>query len=65
KSCDLSFTYERKIDQFSSISWGQDGDKITQITNDTIVTINEAKLNFKYKINEDWTELSPNSEFRI
>jgi len=65
KSCDLSFTYEKKIDQFSSISWGQDGDKITQITNDTIVTINEAKLNFKYKINEDWTELSPNSEFRI
>ncbi len=65
KSCSLSFTYEKKIDQFSTISWGQDGDKITRITNDTIVTVKEAKLNFKYKINEDWTALSPNSEFRI
>lgn len=64
KSFNLNFTYERKIDQFSSISWNQDGDKITSIANNT-VEINEAKLNFKYKINNNWTELSPNSEFRI
>ncbi len=65
KSCNLSFTYEKKIDQFNSISWNQDGDKINTTVDGTTVTINEAKLNFKYKINENWTNLSPNSEFRI
>ncbi|NVM38539.1 MAG: hypothetical protein HWN81_23315, partial [Candidatus Lokiarchaeota archaeon] len=65
KSCNLTFTYEKKINQFSSISWSQDGDKITKKTGDTIITLTEAKLNFKYKINEDWTDLSPNSEIRI
>ncbi|MFX1573603.1 MAG: hypothetical protein ACFFB0_12705 [Promethearchaeota archaeon] len=65
KSCNLSFTYEKKIDQFNSISWNQDGDKINTTVDGTTVTIKEAKLNFKYKINENWTNLSPNSEFRI
>ncbi|MFX1365454.1 MAG: hypothetical protein ACFE9Y_11115 [Promethearchaeota archaeon] len=65
KSCNFSFTYEKKIDEFTTGSWCQDGDKITQVVNDTYVTINDAKLNFKYKINEDWTDLSPNSEIRI
>ncbi len=65
KSCNLSFTYEKKIDQFSSISWNQDGDKINTTVDQTTVTIKEARLNFKYNINEDWTDLSPNSEFRI
>ena len=64
KSCNLTFEYQKKIDQFSSISWNQDGDKITSITNNT-VEINSAKLNFEYKINDNWTCLSPNSEFRI
>lgn len=64
KTCNLTFTYEKKIDQTTSISWNQDGDKISNISNDTIV-INEALLNFKYKIDKNWTEESPNSEIRV
>jgi hypothetical protein len=64
KTCNLTFTYEKKIGQTTSISWNQDGDKISNISNDTIV-INEALLNFKYKIDKNWTEESPNSEIRV
>ena len=64
KSCNLTFTYEKKIDQTTSISWNQDGDKISNISNDTIV-INKALLNFKYKIDKNWTVESPNSEIGV
>ncbi|KKK87380.1 hypothetical protein LCGC14_2753820, partial [marine sediment metagenome] len=65
KSVELTFTYEKKIDQFTSLSWNQKGEKISDISTDTII-INEAKLNFKYKIDELWNiDLSPNSEIRI
>jgi len=62
----LTFTYEKKIDQLTSISWNQDTmrpNDINDISNITIV--NNAVLNFKYKINESWTSLSPNSEIQI
>jgi len=62
KSCNLSFSYEKKMDQLNSMSWTQIGDAI----NGTNVEVTEANLKFKYKINEDWLEsLSPNSEIRI
>lgn len=64
KSLNLTFNYERKIEKLSSISWNQEGDKPSDISNDTIV-VDEAILNFKYKINETWPETSPNSEIRI
>ena len=63
RSFNLTFTYEKKIEQFTAASWNQDGDKIADISNDTVI-INEAKLNFKYKINENWTDSSPNSEIQ-
>jgi len=63
KSFNLSFTYEKKIDQFTSVSWNQDADKISDISNDTVV-INEARLNFRYKLDNNWTASSPNSEIR-
>ncbi len=64
KSINLTFTYEKKIDKLSTISWNQDADKPNDISNDTVV-VNEALLGFKYKINENWPYSSPNSEIRI
>jgi hypothetical protein len=63
RTFNLTFTYEKKIDQFSIASWNQDGDKIADISNDTVI-IDEARLNFKYSIDESWTSSSPNSEIR-
>ncbi len=63
-SFNLSFTYEKKIDKFTSVSWNQDADKISSLSNETIV-INQALLNFKYMTNETWPSSSPNSEIRI
>ncbi|MFW9894850.1 MAG: hypothetical protein ACFFD7_03515 [Candidatus Thorarchaeota archaeon] len=61
KSCDLSFTYEKKIEQFTSISWNQIGDQINPS-----YQVNNATLNFDYKIDLLWpTVLSPFSELRI
>jgi hypothetical protein len=61
-SCSLNFTYQKKINQFTSISYYQQGNSIsgrnTQIKN--------ATFNFKYKIDQDWPfSLSPNSEIKI
>ncbi len=64
QSLNLTFTYEKKIDQLTSISWNQDGEKPSDISNNTI-TVNEALFWFKYKINDTWSSLSPNSEIRI
>ncbi|GAG85787.1 unnamed protein product, partial [marine sediment metagenome] len=57
----LTFTCQKKMDKFTSVSWCQDGDKISG----TNVVIKNATLNFKYKIDQNWTESSPNSEIRI
>ncbi len=66
KTCNLTFTYEKIIDKYTSVSWNQDGDKISDLSNDTIV-INDANLNFKYKIDSNWTSntSSLNSEIKI
>ncbi|MFW9946552.1 MAG: hypothetical protein ACFFDX_06950 [Candidatus Odinarchaeota archaeon] len=62
KSCNLTFTYQKIIDQFTAISWNQIGN---QISGDNVY-ITGANLNFKYKVNETWPNLlSPNSELRI
>ncbi|MFX1344844.1 MAG: hypothetical protein ACFFBC_05045 [Promethearchaeota archaeon] len=65
KSCNLTFDYQKNIDRFSSISWKQNCEKISSLSSYPVVVQN-ATLNFKYKINELWnTSLSPNSEIRI
>jgi hypothetical protein len=62
RSFNLSFTYKKKVDQFTSISWEQTGNRLTgeniQVTN--------AQLNLEIKINNTWpSNLSPNSDIRI
>ncbi len=62
KDCNLTFTYERKIDSFTSISWIQVGNNISGDE----FQIDSAKLRFKYKIDQKWpTNLSSFSEIRI
>ncbi|MFX1322123.1 MAG: hypothetical protein ACFFAQ_10815 [Promethearchaeota archaeon] len=60
RSFNLTFTFEKRIDKFTTVSWSQTGNAIlgTQVT--------DASLNFTYSINETWPEaLSPNTEMRI
>ncbi len=61
KSLNLTFSYEKKIDQFTSGSWAQDLDAISGSN----IQITDANLNFKYKIDKNWTESSQNSQIRI
>ncbi|MFX1379860.1 MAG: hypothetical protein ACFFA4_12290 [Promethearchaeota archaeon] len=62
KFVNFTFNYEKKIDPYTSISWNQKG---SPIRGDNVKII-DATLNFKYKVNINWSEtLSPNSELRI
>lgn len=62
KSFNLTFTYEKKIDQFSSISWNQIGNTISGGN----IQITDARLSFMYKIDQLWpTADSPFSEIRV
>ena len=63
KSCDLTFTYEKRINQFSTVSWYQNTEKMFSGDN---LQITGGTLKFDYKINQLWSSsLSPNSEIRI
>jgi len=65
KSVNLTVTYEKKIDKFTSVSWRQIGNKIEDLS-EYEIEITDANLNFKYKIDNIWpSSLSPNSEIRI
>ena len=65
KSCNFSFNYEKMIDKFTSISWNQDCDKLSDLSEYTVL-VNNAILNFNYKIDNDWpANSSPNSELRM
>ncbi|MFX1406289.1 MAG: hypothetical protein ACFFC9_05130 [Promethearchaeota archaeon] len=62
KSCNLTITYERKVNQLTAVSWNQEAPAVSGNN----VEIKRANLNFKYKISEIWsTLLSPNSEIEI
>jgi hypothetical protein len=62
RTFNLSFSYEKKIDQFTTISWQQTGDQITGEN----TRISNAILNFEFKTNTTWpSTASPNSEIRI
>jgi len=64
KECNFSISFKKKIDQGSSISWNYNGAKIDNRGGE--VKIINALLNFKYKVNKNWTNyISPNSELRI
>lgn len=62
RSFNLTFTYKKKIDQFTTVSWEQTG---TQITGEN-KQVTGAQLNFDFKIDNLWpSSLSPNSEIRV
>ncbi len=61
KFLNLTFSYEKKINQFTFGSWAQDLDEISGSN----IQITDANLNFKYKIDKNWTESSQNSKFLI
>jgi len=61
KFLNLTFSYEKKINQFTSGSWAQDLDEISGSN----VRITDANLNFEYKIDKNWTDSSQNSQIRI
>jgi len=64
KNFSLSISYEKKIDQFSSISWEYLGDQIE--ANGYRVEVTNAVFNFDYLINPLWpTSSSPNSEIKF
>ncbi len=67
-SINLTFTYEKTINQQTSASWNQEGNKISDsitISPYTNFTVTEAILNFEYEISDTWPSSSPNSEIRI
>jgi len=62
KSLNLTFSYERKVEKFSSVSWNQEGNTISGSN----IHVSDANLKFRYTIDQDWpTSLSPFSEIRI
>ena len=61
KFLNLTFSYEKKINQFTFGSWAQDLDEISGSN----IHITDANLNFKYKIDKNWTDSSQNSQIRI
>ena len=64
KNFSLSISYEKRINQFTSISWKYTGEKIE--AGGYRVEVTDAKLYFDFKIDQMWpTTLSPNSEFKF
>ncbi|MHA1191192.1 MAG: hypothetical protein ACTSP9_02705 [Promethearchaeota archaeon] len=62
KSCNFNFTYQKKINQLTSVSWKQIGNRISGDN----IEITAGNLKFKYKIDETWpSDDSPNSEIQI
>ena len=66
KTCNLTFTYKKIINEFTSLSWSQDGNKISSLSNYDVI-VKDANLNFLYKVDKNWTSntTSLNSEIRI
>ncbi|MFX1426491.1 MAG: hypothetical protein ACFFBE_08560 [Promethearchaeota archaeon] len=64
KNLTLTISYEKIIDQFTSISWEYKGDELSE--GDYKIKVSKALLYFDFMINQTWpTSLSPNSEFKI
>ncbi|MHA1986791.1 MAG: hypothetical protein ACW98D_09145 [Promethearchaeota archaeon] len=61
----FTFSYVKKIDQFTVVSWNQDLNAINRTVANSTILITDANLNFKYKIDKNWTTSSQNSQIRI
>ena len=60
-SVNFTFTYKKKIDRDTSLSWNQIGNKISGSNVDIV----SATLNFNYTVDQPWPSDSPNAEFRV
>ena len=58
KTCNLTFTVKKKIDQSTTLSWNQIGNTLDSAS----VQVTDAKFYFKYKINNTWPLSAPLSE---
>ena len=58
KTCNLTFTVKKKIDQSTTLSWNQEGNTLDSAS----VQVTDAKFFFKYKINNTWPLTAPLSE---
>ncbi|MFX0070155.1 MAG: hypothetical protein ACFFAO_03605 [Candidatus Hermodarchaeota archaeon] len=65
RSLNLTFTYEKYIDELDSVSWNQYGKNVSSLTTNPIQA-NSAKLRFQYKIDKSWSVYTPkqNSELK-
>ncbi|MFX1388467.1 MAG: hypothetical protein ACFE9Z_00210 [Promethearchaeota archaeon] len=62
RNFELNFSYEKKIDQFTTLSFEQVGNQITG----TNVQVTNANVTFEYKIDKLWPSTSsPNADIRI
>jgi len=61
KMCNFTFTYEKKIDQSTTLSWNQDTLKKLDITDQ----VTDAKFFFRYKVNNPWPSSAPLSEIKF
>ena len=58
KTCNLTFTVKKKIDQATTLSWNQEGNTLDSAT----VQVTDAKFFFRYKVNNTWPSSAPLSE---
>lgn len=61
RTCNLTLTVKKKIDQSTTLSWNQIGNQI----NGSNVQITEANFNYKYKVDSEWPSEAPLSEIRF
>ena len=62
KTCNFTFTYEKKIDLSTTLSWNQD---TLKKLNSTTNQVTDAKFFFKYKVNTTWPSSAPLSEIKF
>jgi len=66
RSFNLTISYAKKIAQGNAIAWNQKGNQLPKINETTqIIQVDEARLQFKYRSDRNWTKDSLNSELRI
>jgi hypothetical protein len=61
KTCNLTITYEKIVDELTTISWNQVSEPIIGEN----LRISEAFFNFKYKVDKLWPETAPLSELKF
>jgi len=61
KSVNLTITYVKKIDQFTTTSWNQVGNTLDSAS----AQVTDAKFFFKYKVNNTWPSSAPLSEIKF